>query len=760
MDFLIEIRTEEIPAFDQIKISKVFQDLFYDSLTKYFDDNDRKIQTKLFLTPNRLSLIISGLTLNVNIKDETFRGPSLKSNSNALDGFLKMHNIQKNDVTINNDYYYYIKKGYEINTKNLLSTISLDILNKISTKWDKTMRINNTNTLWIRPIKQILAIFNSDVVDFEFAGIKSSNLTKGHSVCDFIYSDSSLKRIVKKIQSFFKIKELKNNSSQIVIKDAKLYQEILRKNFVITCLDERIKIIKEQIKEIESQYNIVYDGDEDLIIENAMLCEYPSLLASDINLDIIKNVPHKLINLTIKKNQRYLLFKNKENITKSNDVDLLFDENLSQTFAIVTNNPFAKQSLDIKNNIINGNLKVLNARLSDAKFFIESDIKTGLDEMSKKLQSIQFVHGLGSVKVRVFRIKNVCNNIVNKIKVFNQLTIDDSNKAIDLMKADLTSITVSEFTELQGYVAGYILKHSVDKEDVLQNFNIIQALRNQYTTSVSKNDVENLIKLSENLEKLIGFFAIGQIPTSSKDPFALKRSANIVFDILFYFYIKNHENNNFNFSISSLIDDVFLSSGFKYTIDIKESNIQQLKDFILERFKVNLCDIFSKSFPDINTINISNDLINYKEFFKTLVHKKLLDTTNIGEVFNLFALFYINFNLISDLNFLSLLKSLERLKNVISVENSKDNIVSFVDKINKDLFVNDYEKNLHHEIIFILSNFNNNLILLFNNINLSKTTKVINDFMDNVFIKHEDKLISENRINMINAILLIFSFLY
>ncbi len=537
MQFFIEILTDEIPAFDQLKIKEI-------SLADYsqFSNNQGY---DIFITPRRV-VFYNTFPTSILLDGKIVRGPAITAPQKAMDGFLESNKITKEQTYEENGYYYYTKPAKEVLTKDMLiEYIIPDILDSISKSWSKAMPFNESQKQWIRPIRSFLCIFNGEVVNFEFAGIKSGNATSGNR--------------------FYAPEEFSVTSLEE-------YKTKLKQAYVILDDKERCNIIKDQIDEICKVYNVEYDGDQKLIVENSMLCEWPQLLPLQIEPEVLKAKTNKgsvtilddLIIETIKTNQRYLMFKNK-------------DGSLSNTCAIVSNNPFTDDGRT-KNNIINGNVKVLNARLTDARFFIEQDFEIPLASRYEDLKSLHFIANLGSVYDRLERIKVITLQINNK----SRLDINEGQikTCISLLKSDLTTQSVKEFDSLQGKIGAFIAKHEGYNQD------IIEAISNQYNNNITLSKFSLLIKLSENLEKIYAHFVAGNIPTSSKDPFALKRAADLVVSIILdQGYVHNKNQEGFNVSLQDAVLMCDRAFGDLNNISQDKNNLHnQIYEFFYQRF--------------------------------------------------------------------------------------------------------------------------------------------------------------------------------
>ena len=484
MQLLLEVLTDEIPAGDQLdarlSLANIAKKLFTE-IGIAFGGVD------VFATPRRLVLLCSNVSSLAILPSKISRGPAKTAPQKALDGFLAANKITLSQTYEQDGYIYYKCPEQSIDAKKALEAILPKALEELSLSWLKSMPFNQSKKLWIRPVRSILCLFGtpecSDILAFSFAGIEASNKTSGNR----FYAPE--------------VFEVKNFDD---------YKQKLQNAFVTLSHEARIANIKEQIAKIEAIYGIKYDGDEALIAENAMLCEWVRLLPLQLGDIKALNVPDELIVETVKKNQRYLIFKNQ-------------DGTISGTCCIVSNNPFDKEMTN--SNITSGNLKVLNARLKDAKFFVEQDLTINLKDRAEDLKKIQFIQGYGSVFDRTQRMLLLAKHF----NALANLDIDEAKleRLFAMLKSDLTTQSVKEFDCLQGIIGAFIA--GLQGEDA----GMQEAIKTQYNQAVLQhNNLAMLAKLCDNLDKIYCYFASGSLPTSSKDPFALKRAANVVVAIL------------------------------------------------------------------------------------------------------------------------------------------------------------------------------------------------------------------------------------
>ena len=504
---LIEIGTEELPAIPLLKELPNIEKKWLNILEKY----NLKTGFEFFYTPRRLTLWHREFpTKQPDRIEEIWGAPKTiaEKNPKAVESFAKKCGISPNEVKYKTkgeqEFLYYKKEIKGKNAKELLPKMIGEWLKSLN--FGKTMKWGKCDAEFIRPIRWILCMMENEAVIFDSFCITSSNFTMPH-------------RIVK---------------NTIFIDFVGDYFCKLDKNGVILYQDERRKKILNEISEIEQKNNIKVEIDKELLDEIVAITEYPTALLGKFDKEFLV-LPPEVIITSMKEHQRYFpVYKNGK---------------LTNAFIVVSNaftNNFEK--------IITGNEKVLRARLSDALFFWENDIKNGLS--IEGLKDIVFMDSLGSVFDKVKREESIINYLTKNYGG----NIEKAKKAVNLAKADLLTEMVYEFTELQGIMGYYYaLKEGIDKE-------IAIAIKEQYTDTAS-NKTSAFLNIARNLDSLLALFSIGKKPKGNKDPFALRRSANHI--------IKISLENNIPLDIKKTVYD--LSKNYK------NLNPDEVIEFIFER---------------------------------------------------------------------------------------------------------------------------------------------------------------------------------
>ncbi|WP_312489372.1 glycine--tRNA ligase subunit beta [Sphingomonas sp.] len=497
-DFLLELRSEEIPARMQAKARSDLQWAFETELRVEGALFQGRVRT--YATPRRLTLIAEDLADQTESDTKEFKGPKVGAPEAAIEGFLKKVGVTREELSEEPDakgvltyYARTITPGRP--TTEVLATIIPRIIRAFP--WPKSMRwgaesASTESMRWVRPLHAIVALFGGEVVPFEIAGITSGNTTRGHRF---------------------------HAPAEITLTGADTYVEQLRAAKVLVDQDERAAIIRERASALAAEAGLELVEDEGLVAENAGLTEWPVPLLGRFD-EAYLDVPPEVIQLTARVNQKYFVCRSG-------------DGKLANAFVCTAN----IEATDGGAKIVEGNGKVLAARLSDARFFYETDKKTKLDDLSEKLSKIVFHARLGTLGGKLARIQwigeklvrqGILNGLCHKDRDQEPLSVDELAALVDraalLSKLDLVTGMVGEFPELQGLMGGYYALHQGE------NRLVADAIRDHYKP-VGQNDdvpvapVTVAVSMADKLDTILAFFSIGERPSGSKDPFALRRAA-------------------------------------------------------------------------------------------------------------------------------------------------------------------------------------------------------------------------------------------
>ena len=663
-ELLLELYSEEIPPSLQISARNQLKFLIENSLK----ENEIKFKDlKVYSSPTRLTLFVKGLPDKTKIAAQEIRGPKVGSTEEILESFAKAKNVTKSDLFEKNTEkgkFYFTK----INSKNLLvDELLKDILPKslASISWKKSMKWSDYNLMWGRPLRSVFAIFNGKKINFEFDHLQTT---------DSIIIEQDLTIKSSKIKNF------------------KDYNVFLKSNKIILDHNEREKIILNKIKKVSQSKDYKKGINPHLLEEVINIVEDPNILLVNFNKEYLK-IPQEIIISTLEKHQRYFpIFDNRNRLTNY--------------FFVVANKK------DEKRLISEGNKRVVEARLSDAKFFWDKDRSKNLIKQIANLKDLIFYEKLGTVYDKTQRIRQLAALLSDDLNI-NKEKIQI---AASISKADLCSDLVGEYPELQGVMGKYFALSQGFEEDVANSVSE-HYLPTGLTSPLPKKPFSYSISIVDKIDTLVGFFVIEEKPTSSKDPYALRRSAISLLRIII-------ENKLF-FKLRDLISysvRLYEQQGVKITNDKTE---QQVLDFIKERTRNILKQKNIK--PDIIEASISSHVgDNFLDLFKktVLINKNI--SKNIG---------------------INAVKSYKRAANILyQVDKS---ISGRPDPV---LFREDEEKVLYEKIndirkAFTLKDTNKDYENLL--IKLSHTKESTDNFFDNVVVNDENQDIKNNRLELL-----------
>ena len=488
-DFLLELRSEEIPARMQAKAREDLARLFAAELAKAGLSAG---ETITYATPRRLALIAKGLPDATEAVSEEVKGPRAAAPPQALEGFLRKTGLTREQLVERDGVLFAITEKPGRATADVLAEAIPAIIRAFP--WPKSMRwgdaSQSTESLrWVRPLHGLVALFGEQVVPVEIAGIASGAETRGHRF---------------------------HAPATITLTGPDGYVEQLRGAHVLVDQDERAALIRSRAATLAREAGLELVEDEGLVAENAGLTEWPVPLLGRFD-EVFLDVPPEVIQLTARVNQKYFVCRDGAG-------------KLANAFVCTAN--IAASDGGAK--IVEGNRKVLAARLSDARFFYETDLKTPLAEQAAKLEKIVFHEKLGTVADKVERVAKLARWLVEEGIVGAQtpsLPAGEreqlaalAERAARLAKADLVTGMVGEFPELQGLMGGYYA--AAQGEDA----RIAEAVRDHYKPVGQGDDVPTApvtvaVSLADKLDSITGFFGADLKPSGSKDPFALRRSA-------------------------------------------------------------------------------------------------------------------------------------------------------------------------------------------------------------------------------------------
>ena len=566
-DFLLELRSEEIPARMQAKARDDLARLFAAELAQ---SGIAAAATVTYATPRRLTLILRDLPQATEAVREEVKGPRSSAPPQALDGFLRKTGLTREQLEERDGVFFAITERPGRATAEVLAAAIPAVIRAFP--WPKSMRWGATSRStesqrWVRPLHGIVALFGGEIVPASVAGVDSGAATLGHRF---------------------------HHPGAITIGSAADYVEKLRAAHVIVDQDERMALIRTRANALAREAGLELIEDEGLVAENAGLTEWPVPLLGRFDAAFLE-VPPEVIQLTARVNQKYFVCRSA-------------DGKLANAFVCTAN--IAASDGGAK--IVEGNRKVLAARLADARFFYDTDLKVALEEQAKKLEKIVFHEKLGTVAEKVERVAKLARWLVEQNIVGSaplparreglgvgaargsvaptsgqptpnpslvqergaevaQLA-DMAERAARLAKADLVTGMVGEFPELQGLMGGYYAAAQGEPREVAE------AIRDHYKPVGQGDDVPTApatvaVSLADKLDTLAQFFAEDMKPTGSKDPFALRRAGLGILELL--------SRNNLRAHLFGAVNNAMALRAPAHP-----SRVDEVLQFLIDRLKV------------------------------------------------------------------------------------------------------------------------------------------------------------------------------
>mgnify|MGYP001032045371 CR=1 FL=1 len=569
--YLLEVGVEEFPARfigdAKRQLSENFEAVLKEERVSFNE-------IKSYSTPRRLTIIVDGLSDFGGSEESVVKGPAKRialddsgNPTKALLGFMRGQNISRDDIVfqeLNGEEYVYgkvLSEGKKL--EEVLSLKMADVIKNIN--FPKSMKWGGKNLKFARPIRWIVSILDDSILPFELEGIIASNITKGHR---FLGSQNI---------------ELTNSDS---------YKDILRDNFVIVDETERKDIIRYSSEKLAREKGGSVEKDEDLLDEVTNLVEYPTPIIGRIK-DEYLALPFDVVTTPMKEHLRYF--------------PVLDDKGRLLPYFITVRNG----DDNFVDTVVKGNEKVLGARLEDAKFFYKEDISHDLEFFVEKLKTITFQEKLGSVYDKTIRIRKLTEKIADYLEVGEE-TKKNLDRASYLAKADLVTKMVTEFTELQGKIGMEYANESGENEIVSL------AIFEQYLPKFAGDKLPSttagaVLSIADKLDSICGLFAIGIQPTGSQDPFALRRSAIGIINIIMDKKVNVSLMDLIDFSLYIYVEETGLATDFnKVRKEILEFFIGRVKNLFLDQgISYDVIDSIVKTGTDnIYDMKIRGEKIN------------------------------------------------------------------------------------------------------------------------------------------------------
>ena len=671
-DLFIELFSEEIPS----NLQKNARNNLLQNFKDFFEREKiiHKSEGKVFSTPNRLIILFDRIDTEIHRKSEYIRGPNINAPEKALDGFVKSNKIEKKNIfekqTEKGKFYFFKKPAKKIQTIDLLNKNIPDLLRKIY--WKKSMKWGDFDLYWGRPLKSILAIFGNIKLNFKFHHLHSSNST---------FLDKEFEEKTKVFSSY------------------KLYESYFKKSGIIIDHNKRKKFIEKKLSKISKNKSLEIKINDKLLDEVTNIVESPKILNCKFDQKFLK-IPKEILIITMQHHQKYFPTFDKKN-------------NLTNNFLVVAN------TKDLKGFIKLGNERVVEARLNDAQFFWQKNKSKSLVKQVSELKKINYFKGLGTYFDKIQRMRKLSSLISDELLISKEKI----EIASSICKVDLLSDLVGEFPELQGVMGGYFATAQGFDKDIclaISEHYLPTSLENR----IPKKSYSIALSLTDKLDTLVGFFGIELKPSSSKDPYALRRSAIGLIRLLL--------ENGKEFKIRDLINySILLYHEQKFEFDTKAIQ-KDLIEFLNDRLKNYMKEK-----------NIRQDII-----------EAAISSYNIDQILKIYNKAVVLNKFISKEIGKDIISSYKRASNILSDE-LKDKSIELNDSTEPDLFKNKYEKNLYTKI--------NEIRKYFTNVNkdenyenslkiLASTKKEIFEFFDNVIVNDENEFIKKNRLELLQML--------
>jgi len=702
--YLLEIGTEELPAKFTHSVIKQINSLIEFEFDKKLIKFNNIICTS---TPRRIVLFLDGLVDQADDKTVIRKGPKATSAflngvpTNAAIGFANSLGINIDDLEIREtekgEFVFGTKIEKGESTRSSLSSIIPKVIKNL--QGPRFMKWGYGSFKFSRPIRWIVSLYNDEILDFVFdecdPKISIGNKSKSH-------------RLINKV---------------IEIHSPDSYFELIAKSGVFVKREERKEKIVNLINHESQLVNLEPDLSDDLLNELTDLVESPNLITSNFDKQFL-NLPVEVLSTVMKNHQRYIpLLKKDRTFSK---LDLSSEKVISTNFFVLSN------GLRESNNIISkGNEKVLRARFSDAKFFVESDKKVSSKERNEKLKTVSYLKGMGNVSQRVKRIEDTSEKILNYLND-QSLDSEKTKEAAKYCKNDLCSEIVYEFPELQGIMGGKYLRNEGFSNE------ICIAVAEHYLPGFYKDDLPStkygaIISISDKIETLISIFISGKRPSGSSDPYALRRNLNGVILIIWQFEF-----------------DLDLENIFEELLEYWKISLPNLK-FVKEKVLNDLIEFTNQRIAShLDELSISKDLIKATCFIDPSAEKKIMNILDLKNRINT-----IN-QLKGKPNFSEIQKVISRVSKLAESGNLKTTIFSYKNYVNPDLF----EKECENKVFEFIKELEE--IIKFNNWDYFQLFKLfesnannINELFDNekgVLIMAENPEIRNNRLNLLGLV--------
>ncbi len=669
-DYLFEIGTEEMPAH---VVSRSVKQLA-ERTEKFLKENGLKFKNvKTFSTPRRLTILVEELAEKQDDIDEIKKGPAKKialdkdkNWTKAAEGFARGQGMSTDDIyfeELKETEYAYVhvqKEGKK--AADILLGMS-DIIKAMT--FPTKMRWDSHDFEFVRPIHWLVSLFGSDVIPVKILDITAGRKTEGHR----FLGDS------------------------VVLANTADYEDALKDQFVIVDAKKRKEMIVDQMNQLVKENNWQIKMDQNLLEEVTNLVEYPTVFAGSFDKKYLE-MPQEVLITSMKDNQRYFEVYDQ-------------DSHLINHFISVRNG-----NKDYLENVVSGNEKVLVARLDDAQFFYDEDRKYPLSHFVNKLKNVSFHDKIGSMAEKTVRVRIIGDLLAKRWKLDEQ-TVKDFDRASELYKFDLVTQMVGEFAELQGIMGMHYAKLAGEKDDVAV------AIKEHYMPTTSEGElpettVGSLLSVADKLDTIITFFAVGMIPSSSNDPYALRRYAYGIVRIL----LKQKWSLPFKEVLPQIVSALDGKTPAKLPKTAEQD--EEIAAFIRDRIKQYL-----------QKNNFKYDIID------AVLASSQQDPIQILAAANVLQLHH------DDDKFKPVVESLIRIKNILKKAKYKGK-----NAVNPDLFANESEQELYAGVNALkdISNLTDSYD------GFVKLQPVIDRYFETNMILDKNEEIKNNRLNQLSAV--------
>ena len=696
---LFEIGTEEIPAKFMPGILKQLKELAAAKMQELripFED------ITVYGTPRRMAFIAGGVAETQADVVVEAKGPSVKiayvsgAPSKAAQGFARGQGVDVKDLVVRDNYVYAVKHLAGQPVVELLPGLLMDILTSLS--FPKTMRWADYEFRFVRPIRWMVALFGDQIIPVEICGVKSSKFSMGHRFMQQSLKaaaesqgllSAALSKVGNKVYS-----ALAGVKGAVEIPSAGDYKKVMYDNFVMVDQDERRALILQQIKDLAAQNGGEAEINEDLLEEVNYLVEWPTALCGKFEEKFL-SLPKECIITPMREHQRYFPVLDE-------------DGNLLNKFITVRNG--GSEHLDI---VTHGNERVLRARLSDAEFFFNEDRATKLEDRLEKLKTVSFQEGLGNMYDKSERLVKMAEML--RFAINTPVDEEELRRCALLCKTDLVTGMVIEFTELQGVMGREYALLDGEKPEVATG--IFEHYLPRFAgDALPATTIGRIVGIGDKLDNICATFSRGLAPTGSQDPYALRRQALGVINILL--------DANYHISLAKII------AGTLYLLDIKPEETGKLVPQIMEFFKHRLRNL------------LMDQGIRYDVIDAVFADKRNDDMVDLAVRCKALAAYVEAGN----------------AEPLVQVSVRVSNLCKKIEKevaISGALFKDESENKLHEVVAAVSKEIIPEIVLYDYAAVLKAGEKVIepvNTFFDNVMVMDEDENVKNNRLAMLEEV--------